>query len=170
LSDVVGWSAAETARALETSVPAVNSALQRARETLRKKLPANAPARRDIATEREVLASYMKAWEARDMAALAALLKHDAIFSMPPRMEWYQGRDQIHEFLNWATAQTGFTEVRTVPTRANGQPAIGYYGFRGGAWHQHAIHVLTIEDREIALVHNFMDEKLFTLFPELQEP
>jgi RNA polymerase sigma-70 factor (ECF subfamily) len=167
LTDVLGWSASETARTLETSVASVNSALQRARETLRKKtVRQDAMLRSNPAVEQDLLARYMHAWDTSDFPALAALLKRDAIFSMPPRMEWYQGRDRIHEFLVWALVQTGFTETKMLPTRANCQPAAAFYGRTSAdaEWEPHAIHVLTIENGEIAVINNFMDSALFTLF------
>ncbi len=170
LSDVLGWSANETARTLETTAASVNSALQRARETLRKKshLLQAAPKTNAI-REQELLARYMRAWEANDMEGLAAILKRDAIFSMPPRSEWYRGRDQIYEFLVWAMRQTGYTEVKMVPTRANCQPAAAFYGRTSAdaPWEPHAIHVLTVQHDEIAVINNFMDRGLFGLFRDL---
>lgn len=165
LSDVLGWSANETARALQTTVASVNSALQRARETLRKK-SSTAQAPHPSVDERELLGRYMHAWERKDMRSFAALLKDDAIFSMPPRPEWYQGRDRIHEFVEWALDQTGYTEIKMVPTRANSQPACMFYGRARASdpWEAHAIHVLTIEHDRIAVVHNFLNPALFSLF------
>jgi RNA polymerase sigma-70 factor (ECF subfamily) len=87
LHDVLGWSAQEAARALETSTASINSALQRARETLRKKLPEDYTAARRPATtqaQSDLLAQYVKAWDSHDMRALVKLLKDDAILSMPP--------------------------------------------------------------------------------------
>ena len=120
-------------------------------------------------SEQDLLARYVDAWESNDFPGLVALLKRDAIFSMPPRPEWYRGRDQIHEFLVWAVGQTGFTETKMVPTRANCQPAAAFYGRKSvdDAWAPHAIHVLTIQDGEIAVVNNFMDRSLFALFGDL---
>src|SRR5207302_9157292 len=96
LRDVIGWSARETAAMLEMSVVASNSALQRARETL----CAHLPERRDEwhredrpdPREQEVLARYMDAWKRTDVNALAALLKQDALLTMPPTPCWSFGR------------------------------------------------------------------------------
>jgi RNA polymerase sigma-70 factor, ECF subfamily len=171
LTDVLGCSASETARTLETSVASVNSALQRARETLRKKMPPRDSVAQTFTHDHELLRRYMTAWENGDVAGLAALLKRDAIFSMPPRPEWYQGRDRIHEFLVWAIAQTGYREVKFVETRANCQPAAAFYGRAAPnvSWEPHAIHVLTTEGGEIAVVNNFMDTALFGLFHDLPQ-
>ncbi|HEX3368327.1 MAG TPA: sigma-70 family RNA polymerase sigma factor [Candidatus Cybelea sp.] len=167
LTDVLGWSAAETARTLETSTASVNSALQRARETLRKKTPLrDAVLAGSSASERELLDRYIGAWQKADITGLVAMLKRDAIFSMPPRSEWYRGRDQIREFLEWVMPRTGFAEMRMIPTRANCQPAALVYGRKsaGALWEPHAVHVLTVANGEIDVVNNFMDRTLFALF------
>jgi len=169
LHDVLGWSAQETADALEASPASINSALQRARETLRKKLPSDRDTLRIRDTNKEqseLLARYIEVWEAQDMKALVALLKDDAILSMPPRPEWYQGRDQIAEFLQWAIVQTGFAAFRAVPSAANYQPAMVLYGkeTESSRWHAHQVHVLTVRDGCIAIVNNFMDPAVLRLF------
>jgi RNA polymerase sigma-70 factor (ECF subfamily) len=84
LRDVLGWSGAETADLLDTTVAAVNSALQRARATIEHEVPARsvAPGR---ATERALLARYVDAWETADVDGLVALLREDAQLSMPPQ-------------------------------------------------------------------------------------
>ncbi len=99
LRDVVGSSAHDTASALETSVVAVNSALQRARATLRRQLPERrgewdrTQAIDDV--ERELLRRYVEAHERADLDGLAALLREDARLTMPPHPTWYDGRDAI---------------------------------------------------------------------------
>jgi len=169
LRDVLGWSAAETAETFAVSVASVNSALQRARETLRKHLPegeATKAARVDDEHVRRLLDRYVKAWENADLDAFVALLREDAIFSMPPRPEWYRGRAAIRTFLTWAWNESGYHAFRLVPLRANHQPAFALYGRseEGSAWHAHAIHVLTLRDAEIAVLSHFMDEALFSRF------
>ncbi|MBV9646146.1 MAG: hypothetical protein JO043_01640 [Candidatus Eremiobacteraeota bacterium] len=76
--------------------------------------------------------------------------------------------DRIYEVLVWGLQQTGFTEMTLILTRANDQPAFTVYGRDGtdAAWEPHAIHVLTIEDGAISVIHNFMDRSLFTIFDE----
>jgi RNA polymerase sigma-70 factor (ECF subfamily) len=169
LHDVLGWSAQEAARALETSTASINSALQRARETLRKKLPEDYTAARRPATtqaQSDLLAQYVKAWDSHDMRALVKLLKDDAILSMPPIPQWYQGRDQVIEIFEWGTAQMDFVQWRAVPTYANYEPAMLLYGQEHGSpnWIPHAIHVLEVRDGQIATLHNFMDRGLFRLW------
>src|SRR5918998_1664891 len=107
LRDVLGWTGAETAELLETTVTAVNSALQRARATIEAEAPARAvaPGRR---TQRELLRRYVDAWERADVAALVALLREDAVLTMPPEATIF-GAGAIAEFLagrcGGATAQ-----------------------------------------------------------------
>ncbi len=169
LRDVLGWSAAETAETLEASVASVNSALQRARETLKNKLPADSSTSATQThddRERALLERYVQTWESADFDGFVALLKEDAIFTMPPRREWYRGRRAIRELLAWAWKETEFDSLRLVAVGANRQPAFAVYGRHDDRtpWRAHAIHVLTVADGGIAVVSNFMDRELFTTF------
>ena len=171
LRDVLGWSAAETAEALNLSVASANSALQRARETLKKR-------REDAASvvstpvkdaqQRSLLERYVRSWERLDINAFVALLKEDALFSMPPRSERYVGRDAIRRFLPTAFERSGYDAFKLVPTQANGQPAFGLYGNDSREaepiWEAHAIQVLTLDEFGIAAVTLFHDTRLFELF------
>lgn len=123
LRDVLGWTGAEVAELLETTVAGVNSALQRARATIEDVLPARsvAPGR---ATERDLLRRYVDAWSRADMDALVALLREDAVLSMPPEPA-IVGAAQIAAFvLNHAC---GGDETTTLGARwCNGGPALAY--------------------------------------------
>ncbi len=128
LCDVLGWPAAAGAGTLlGTSTAAINSALQRARETLSKQYPEGRPrdAVRPDAAQAELLARYLRAWEGHDLDGFVALLKEDAAAIMPPWLEWYVGRGDIRTFFHAAWATCG--GLRLVPTAANGQPAFGVY-------------------------------------------
>ena len=123
LREVLAFSAAEVAELLGTTVASINSALQRARHTIRRPAPAEPL---DDA-RRELLARYVDAFERHDVAALTALLHEDATMSMPPFTWWLGGRAD----LGAAFAHGGFcTNARLVPTSANGSPAFGQYGDR----------------------------------------
>jgi RNA polymerase sigma-70 factor (ECF subfamily) len=166
LRDVMGWSAAETGRLIDASVASVNSALQRARATVENRLPArvpSAPALRDD-RQRALLDRYVRAWESADLDGFVALLREDAVFSMPPRREWYRGRDAIRVFFAWAwNLYGGFRLVRTA---ANGQPAFAVYG-RGRQnleWRPHSIHVLTLHEGSIAAFTMFRAPEVFAAF------
>ena len=170
LRDVLGWSANETASMLDTSVASANSALQRARATLQRHLPARrvdwGPEADPSEAERALLARYMEAHERGDVAGVAACLREDVVFSMPPDPEWRQGRDAVIGF--WEEGGFGteaIGEFRTVLTRANRQPAMAVYVRRPGeqGFRAMAIDVLRIEDGAVAEVTTFVPE-LFRLF------
>ncbi|MEU4781457.1 sigma-70 family RNA polymerase sigma factor [Micromonospora sp. NPDC023633] len=162
LRDVLGWPAADTAALLDGTVAAVNSALQRARATLRQRLPERRTEWRAAtdpsAEERAVLQRYVAATESADLTALAALLREDARFTMPPKPTWYEGRDAIIEC--WAPALVGPTAWKDwchVPTRANRQPAVACYVREPGRPRYHALglDVLRIEAGEVVEVTAF---------------
>ena len=157
------WSAKDTAAVLDTSVAAVNSALQRGRATLRKHLPR----RRDdwaasdtTEQERVVLERFMDAFERADTAAVAALLREDAQANMPPYPGWHDGRAMIMAGIAMAfdrESELYLGDWRCVPTRANMQPAAGFYVRRPGdsKFRAFALDVLTIEDGEITALAAF---------------
>lgn len=171
LRDVLGWSAAETAEALNTSAASANSALQRARETLKKRRegpPSGASTQVKDVQQRSLLERYVRSWEHLDVNAFVALLKEDALFSMPPRSKQYFGREAIRRFLPTAFERSGYDAFKLVPTQANGQPAFGLYGSdskeRKPSWEAHAIQVLTLDESAITAVTLFHDTRLFELF------
>jgi RNA polymerase sigma-70 factor, ECF subfamily len=170
LRDVIGWSARETAAMLEMSLIASNSALQRARETLREHLPARRDdwRRSDPAdpSEQAVLARYMDAWKRTDVRALAALLKEDAHLTMPPSPAWVFGRDAIARFFaNYPFRPTARPHLH-VPTRANRQPAYAVFlqAAPGAPPEPFAVEVLRIEDGLIAEIHYFLQPELLRRF------
>jgi RNA polymerase sigma-70 factor, ECF subfamily len=163
LRDVVGLSGEETAAILDTSVPAANSALQRARATLQRQQGdglATVSVRIDTRAQ-ALLERYSRAWEAADVEALIGLLASDARWSMPPWPEWYVGRDAIADFLRWAWRWGG---GRLIPTAANAQPAFGYYRRADDGWRPFAIQVLSLRGDEVAAITNFVEPALFASF------
>jgi RNA polymerase sigma-70 factor (ECF subfamily) len=171
LRDVLGWSANETAKTLHTSVASTNSALQRARGTLERRLSAEEIGKQDpLPSEQQSLADrYAQAWEDGDLDRLVELLTKDAALSMPPWMQWYQGRSQIAAFLGWAFDWVWAKRRRTfrfVATRANGQHGFAEYVRRRGQkrFHAHALHLLTFNKRGIHRVTVFIDVDLFSKF------
>jgi len=165
LMEVLGWSAAETAETLQTSVPAVNSALQRARVTLANHKDGS-PA--ELSRSQEVLLDrYMTAFEQYDIDNLVALLREDATFSMPPYALWFQGREAVQ---TWMLGMgSGCRGSRLLATAACGSPAFGQYrpNSAGGhaAW---ALIVLELSRDQIAAVNSFLDTA--TLFPRFDLP
>ena len=169
LCDVLGWAAAEAATLFGGSTASINSALQRARQTLAKLYPAGRPpmASSPNPAERELLDRYLRAWESYDLDGFVALLKEDATYTMPPWLQWYAGHDAIRSF--FATAWHGRAKVRLIPTAANCQPAFAMY-LRPGAgalWTAHGLHVLTLERDLISRLTLFVEPvgpRLFAAF------
>ena len=166
LCDVLGWTAAETGALLGGSTASINSALQRARETLAKRYPEGRPpaASRPDPAQQALLDRYLQAWEGHDLEGFVALLKEDATFSMPPWPQWYEGREAIRSFFGmaWKTCDG----LRIVPTAANGQPAFAVYERTStdGSWGAHAIHVLTFDQAAISALTLFLEPRLFEAF------
>jgi RNA polymerase sigma-70 factor (ECF subfamily) len=177
LCDVLDWSAKETAELLDLSVVSVNSALQRARATLRKQQPRLGPEWKPgldpDEQQRTLLERYVTTTERGDVAGLAALLRDDVRFSMPPEPGVYLGRDRVVS--SWVEGGFGsawFGEFRCLPTRANGMPAVACYVRKPGAssFRAMALDVLQIEDgllKEITTFSLHPMVKLFDLPPEL---
>ncbi|HEX3815780.1 MAG TPA: sigma-70 family RNA polymerase sigma factor [Mycobacteriales bacterium] len=173
LTDVIGWPAKQTAELLETSVASVNSALQRARATLRDRLPERrtdwAPAPASTRSERAVLQRYMAAFERADLAAVADLLAADVRATMPPFPLWMAGRDDVMAALttSWDPGSPAYVgRFRMVPTGANAQPAAAGYvrGRDDDAFHPFAIVVLRVEREHIAELTAFHDPAVFAAF------
>jgi RNA polymerase sigma-70 factor (ECF subfamily) len=171
LRELLGWPAKETAVLLEASVAAVNSALQRARATLREQLGERLEWTRAAGSsdaERRLLDRYLEAHERQDVDGLAALLREDARLTMPPHAVWFDGRAAIVH----ASAKgfdPDFGELRGARTGANLQPAVGWY-LRppgGDSFEPLAFDVLRIEDGAIATITSFV---LPDLFAELGLP
>jgi RNA polymerase sigma-70 factor (ECF subfamily) len=165
LRDVLGWRAAEVAGLLGTSVPAVNSALQRARDHLELDRPAEDEIGEPASpAERALVGRYAAAFENADMAGLVALLREDAVLEMPPLPGWFRGRDAVARFLGTKVIR-GMGGFAMVPIAANGQPALaGYQRDQDGVYHAHAIQVLTVSPSKLARIVSFNDPGLFAMF------
>jgi RNA polymerase sigma-70 factor (ECF subfamily) len=166
LRDAAGFSARETAGLLGTSVPAVNSVLQRARERLRDRLPSRRSewvlSDRTTATEREVARRHVEAL-GRDFAALAELVRADARFSFPPRPVWYDGLDAFRR----ASDKHGAPgEHLFVPAAANLQPAFAVYLRAPGErrYRPLALAVLRVEEGRVLEVVHWDRPELFEAF------
>jgi RNA polymerase sigma-70 factor, ECF subfamily len=176
LREVLGFSAREVADSLETTIASVNSALQRARRTIGDRLPKQSQQAtlRSLGDERvrELVDAYVDAWARGDVDALRALLAEDAVFSMPPWASWWRGRETVAAFAKEAVEVCA--AARTVPTRANGQPAIAYYSLDAetGSYGATAIDVLTFEGAQIKEITAFVKPDVFARFglPPVLEP
>jgi RNA polymerase sigma-70 factor (ECF subfamily) len=125
LRDVLGWTGAEAADLLDTTVAAVNGALQRARATVEDVVPARSVAAlRPASAERALLTRYLDAWERQDIDGLVALLREDAVLQMPPERALF-GAPAIRAF--WLSSVCGLPSGRLArPARANGLPAVAF--------------------------------------------
>jgi RNA polymerase sigma-70 factor (ECF subfamily) len=173
LRGVLGWSAKDTAELLDSSIPSVNSALQRARRSMQERLPERrlewAPDTDPTAAERELLERYVEATERADANGVKELMSEDSRFSMPPEPGLWVGRDTIVEaWLEGGFGTGDFGDLRCVLTRSNMQPAVACYVKRpgGSAYEPMAIDVLHIEEGEIAEIVTFAPR----FFPALGLP
>jgi RNA polymerase sigma-70 factor (ECF subfamily) len=128
LRDVVEWSARETAQLLDMSVPAVNSALQRARATMKQNRPhgrVGRPPESPTAEELDLMRRSIEAHERADAAALAEMLRDDVRIAMPPLPFWFNGKETFVPGLEAGLKEPG--EWRLVAIAANRQPALASY-------------------------------------------
>ena len=164
LMEVLGCSAAEVAATLDMSVPAVNSAIQRARATLdARQLQADA-----VAGEIEdpaLVHRYVEAFERYDMDALTRLLHQDVVMSMPPYAIWLQGPDAVSQ---WMLGRgIGCRGSRMLPVSANGVPAFGQFrnSGPGKGFHAWGLVLLEIAGGRVTGINTFLDtERLFPRF------
>jgi RNA polymerase sigma-70 factor (ECF subfamily) len=178
LREVLGFSAKEVAESLETTVASVNSALQRARAAVEERVPEQSQQAtlRSLGDEavRELVDRYVDAWERCDVEAFTGMLAEDATFAMPPLASWYQGREGI---AIWATNAplSGDWRWRTVSTRANGQPALGFYAWNAEdqSYRAFALNILTLRGDQIVDVTAFIarsaeprDREVFQRYPD----
>jgi RNA polymerase sigma-70 factor, TIGR02960 family len=166
LRDVLDFPASETAEALETTVAAVNSALQRARATMaRENTEGRSVGDGPVSeSERAMIERYVAAFEAADVAALGRLLAADAVLEMPPMLNWFRGRDDYAAFIARVFRMRG-RSWRMLLTEANGQPAVGAYALdESGRFAAHTLQVFTVAHDEITHAVVFQDVALFDLF------
>ena len=177
LRDVLDWRAQEVADLLDLTVVAVNSALQRARLTMKSYRQENQW--RLVTPDNdqhisELLARYVTAWETADSAGLIALLREDAALTMPPIPAWFLGRKAIHSFVQqFIFAGQSPVSYRLLPTRANGCPAFAVYQCdAAGVYRPSALQILSISGDSIARIDDFLtfDERLFERFGLPAEP
>ena len=167
LCEVLRWKASEAAELLETSVASINSALQRARATLDETRAASSDPVPEMDPEhQELLARYVEAFQAYDLDLLTAVIREDAIQSMPPFDLWLEGRDDV---LTWffgpGAACSGSRLIAVEP--ANGLPAFGQYkpSASGSGYDPWALNVVRLGEGGVAELTFFLDtERLFPLF------
>lgn len=170
LRDVIGYSAAEVAPMLATSVAGVNSALQRAHATLSQEQDAGRVARvhtgSGTTSEAALVHRLVNAWHAADIPAIVSLLTADAVVAMPPSPERVIGPEAISVFLATRPAGGRLDRFRLVPIRANRQPALAEYlrDRDSGPFQAHGVLVLAIAGDAIASLTRFTGDGLFARF------
>jgi RNA polymerase sigma-70 factor, ECF subfamily len=161
LREVLGYSAAEVADLLDTTVASVNSAMQRARAAVDERLPdpSQQETLRTLGDEQitELVDRYVDAWERNDVDAVVALLTEDAAISMPPLASWFGPRDVFAAFLAVSPLSGAFRwKVRR--TTANAQPALGFYAWdeAASAFLPFALNVLSLRGDRVKEVTAFI--------------
>ena len=167
LCDVMGWSSNEAAEILDMTTAAVNSALQRARETLKQSERKSTPSHLNEPLS-SLLARYVAAWETADSAALIAVLREDVALTMPPLPVWFGGHADVKAFLDGLLfpSMSPF-KVKLEAVRANGSPAFATYQMdKDGVYRAAALQILTIEDGLITEINDYLtfDGQLFSRF------
>jgi RNA polymerase sigma-70 factor (ECF subfamily) len=167
LSEVLGFSGAEVAEALETTPASVYSALQRAHKTVDERLPevSQQATLRALGNDalRELVDAYVAAWEQGDVDAVAALLAEDVTVSMPPRPEWFAGYEASVAFLRRTPMREG-NRWRVLPMTASGQPAFAKYLWDGQGFAFHSLNVLTLRGGRVTDLMAFLDAEAFARF------
>jgi RNA polymerase sigma-70 factor (ECF subfamily) len=166
LREVLGFSAAEVAAMLDTTPASVNSAMQRARATMRQRAPDRSQQAELAALgpdgRRALVDALVTAWERADVAALLDLLADDARFTMPPLPAWFDGREDVVRFM----AERMFaTPWRLVAIAANGQPAFACYQHDGERFRLSAVNVVSLRDGRISWLAGFLDPEVLRRFP-----
>jgi RNA polymerase sigma-70 factor (ECF subfamily) len=176
LRDVLGFSARETAEALETTPIGVDSALQRAHRAVDERLPQRSQqavlGSLDDQGLREIVDRYVDAFERADVDAVVSMLAADGAMTMPPLPTWYRGREAVAVFLSTDVLRD--KRWRLVPARANGQLAFGNYRWEeeAASFEARSISVLTLAREGIAEITTFIGPELTALvgLPDQIEP
>jgi RNA polymerase sigma-70 factor (ECF subfamily) len=169
LRDVLGFSGAEVAEALDTTPASVYSALQRAHKTVDERLPERSQ-QATLRTlgddgQRALASAFVDAWERGDIDAVVALLADDAVLAMPPIPSWYRGRDAVAEFFSRHPLAPG-RRWRVLPSSANGQPAFAFYGWEEERrrFEEHSLIVIALRDGAIAEFTAFLEPQVCERF------
>jgi RNA polymerase sigma-70 factor (ECF subfamily) len=165
LRDVLRWSAAEVAEALETTSTAVNSALQRAHAQLADRHLTEETVEPDLTAEQQdLLERYVEAFWRKDVDAIVGMLTQEAVWEMPPFVGWYVGAENIGHLID-IQCPGGVHDMPMVATSANGQPAFGLYmRTEEGDFEPFHLQVLDIEGDRVRHVAAFFDTNLFRRF------
>ncbi len=164
VTELLGWSAAEAAALIDTTVPATNSLLQRARATMRRAVT-DAPRPSSGAIATDLLAGYIEAHEQRDVSRLEKIIHHDIRITMPPEPACV-GRPAALDFFEHILGDDRPGDWKLVATSANGRPAVVNYlrPADGDTFAALSIDVLHIRHDRLATVSCFLDPRLARAF------
>ena len=174
LREVLGYSAKETAEALDTSTASINSALQRARASVEARTPEQSQQQtlRALGDDgvRQTVESYIDAWERGDVEGVVAMLTEDAAFTMPPLRSWFSGHEAIAQFLA-GSPLSGEWRWQTMRCRANGQEAIAFYTWdpESERYLRFALNILTLRGSKISEVDAFLTRETEDPSPEAMQ-
>ena len=165
LRDVLRWSAAEVAEALDTTTAAVNSALQRAHAQMADRHLTEETVENDLtAAQRELLDRYVDAFWRKDIDTIVSMLTAEAVWEMPPFTGWYTGNVNIGQLIN-TQCPGGTYDMPMLLTSANGQPAFGLYmRTNAGDFEPFHLQVLELDGDHVSHVAAFFDTNLFARF------
>ncbi|MEV8540877.1 sigma-70 family RNA polymerase sigma factor [Streptomyces sp. NPDC051572] len=164
LREVLQFSAAEVADQLDTTVPAVNSTLQRARAALTDVGDDDAIAEPDDPEAREVVDRYLRAFEAADVPALVRLLADAVVLEMPPVPLWFRGTEHYGAFMHRVFELRG-TDWALRRLVANGQPALAAYAQDPAGDHRlHSLQVFAVNGDRITRNVVFTDPQVLDTF------
>jgi len=172
LRDVLGFSAAEVAGILGTTVVAVNSSLQRARARVQESGADPDLGEPSESERRAVIDRYMRAFEQADVEGLKQMLTDDVIMEMPPMINWFAGPDNYGRFMHWVFEANG-TDWHLEPIKANGQPGFAAYRLVGDRYQLHTVQVFTVTADGISRNSVFGEAEVFAAFrlpAELSRP
>ncbi|WP_438444174.1 sigma-70 family RNA polymerase sigma factor [Gorillibacterium sp. sgz5001074] len=166
LKDVVEWSSKQIAETLNMSTAAVNSALQRARETMsRAKQRSEEYSLMAVEPDQELVSRYMDAFERFDIQALVALFHEEGHMSMPPFPMWIRGKEDLLQF--FSLTRWHCEGSRFIPTTVNGgYPAVAQFmpSSESSCLVPWGIHVIIMKEGKIFHLQNFINRKLFARF------
>ncbi|HEX4385521.1 MAG TPA: RNA polymerase subunit sigma-70 [Myxococcales bacterium] len=153
LRDIAGWPAAEVAQSLALSVPAVNSALHRARRSLK---GADETAAKDQEPDPELLRAYVRSWEEHDVQGLVALLRKEVVFAMPPHALWFRVARTVARFVQTGRFEPWSSGLRVRLTRANGCPALAFYLRSDRTYKLHSLQLVRFSRGQVAEAVTFI--------------
>jgi RNA polymerase sigma-70 factor (ECF subfamily) len=165
LRDVLGFSGAETADVLGTTVVSVNSSLQRARTRVKEVgVQQERVSEPPAAEQRAWVERYMRAFALADVEGLKRLLTEDVIMEMPPMLNWFSGRGNYGLFMEWVFGAAGKDWLLKEVAANGGQPGFAAYQRAGDGYDLHTVQIFTVTGEGIARNSVFQDPKVYAAF------